>query len=188
MERTDEQARIAELTTRSSTQETAHLCLEGRLSPSRLFLEGLKRGQVSLSVEERLDRLATGCTDQFVLQVLHADEEPQSLHLQPSLRRAQTAGCQALAKVLLFEGVAHPGNREACPLRAEPNEMTRNCAGPADRYDHDVLRCQISPMPAGERLERNLIADSLDQYERPSRLCGGEGCSRCLDGRSGPLT
>ena len=172
---------VSELATRAGAQPTVHLGLEVSLLPRRLLPESLKRAEVSLRVKKSLDRHLTGRADQFVLQVFIAEEEAETLHLDPVLGGTEASSGQPAAKEFLFGRVTHPDDGQARSLATEPGEIASNGVGAADRHNHDSLGLEIAPLSTGQRLECQLIADPLDQYDGLGRLRPGQGRSRCPD-------
>jgi hypothetical protein len=132
-----------------------------------LLPEGLKGAEISLSIEESLDRNATGGSDQLVLQILLTDEESQSLHLDPILWRTETRSRESTPNDVLFGRVTHSDDGQANSFLTEADEKASHRMGTADRHDHDFLCCEIPPLSAGECLDCDLIADPLDQDDGP---------------------
>lgn len=145
----------------------------------RLLLHDSQRGKVALLGDHPLDALDAECSDQLLLQICDAYEEPQS----PEIIRRQI-GTKPGALEAPDEGphlgrVAQPGNTDAETLRSEPAEEFADRARPTDRHDVDAASGEVTSHPNGQRLDRDLIARALDEdhcvcvgadRERPRRL------------------
>ena len=51
------------------------------------------------------------------------------------------------------------------PLAGEPLQVTARAVGPAGRLHHDALRRKVPPLPPGQRLDGDLVADPLDEND-----------------------
>lgn len=184
MKRQDKEAGVAEVASSASTQPSVHLRLEGLPAPGWLILQRSEGAEVTLGIKKVFDRRPSRGSDQFLLQVVDADEKAELLHLWPIEWRAQVRGRQSMPKVIFFACVTHAGDREVRSLRAEADEMTSNRVSAADRYDDDSLCVEIAATATGHRLECNLIAYPLDQYDSPGSLRPCQSGFRCRNRRT----
>lgn len=132
-----------------------------------------------MRLEQRLDRGLPSGPDQFLLQVVDTDEEPEPFHLLSTARRPKTGGFHAVLEEAFLADIAQSADRYGGIGPAEPPEEAGRCLGAADGDDRDPLDREITPVALGERLERDLVADPLDQHDRASGFRSGE----CRGGR-----
>jgi hypothetical protein len=85
-----------------------------------LVLEGPQLRQVALVLDEELDLSRSEGADQLVLEVGHAHEEADLLHLRSGEVRAQTGCLQAATDEPLLSGVAQPRQAQIEVRTEEP--------------------------------------------------------------------
>src|SRR5215469_1927263 len=157
--RTSEQARVPKLASGAAAEEPQQLGLDGLPPPLRLVLQAAERAEISLRVNERLDRADSDSADQLVFQVLHANIEPQALHLGPGPRRAEAGPGQTAQKDVLLAEVAQPREPEASTSWTELLQIARKRMRASNRQDHKTFRDEVPAAAGRQRLDRDLVAD-----------------------------
>ena len=136
--------------------------------PGSLFLKRAERSQLTLSVNDSFDRCSAKRSDQLVLQVCVADVETESLQVVASEVGTEACPLEAATEVTLFARVAEARELDVSSIRAEPVQKVPDCLRAADRHDRDSFGVEVATASFRQRLERDLVADSFDQYDRPS--------------------
>jgi kynurenine formamidase len=110
---------------------------------------------------DRLDPLRTEGTDQLVLEISVADEEAQRLQVRPRQIRADAGAFERPRVAPFLTRVAETRDADvARPLQKSPERLR-----PADRHDRDALGIEVTTATCGERLERDAVADPLDEND-----------------------
>ncbi len=169
------------MTAGTGSQPSVQLRFEFSSAPGWLLLEGSERPEIALRFEKEFDRRPTRGPNQFLFEVVDTHEESELPHLSPALRGTEALSHQTTPKEPFFAGVAHPRDPKVLSSRAEFAENARYGLGPSDRDDHDPLCRKISPLTPGQRFECHLVADPLDQHDRPGGLRPGKGGDGGLD-------
>src|SRR6266536_2799812 len=112
-------------------------------------------------------------TDQLVLQVFDAHVEAELLHLDASEIGAEAGPLETALEVTLLCGVTEAGQSDAEPPRAEQIQEPSDVLRTRHRHDGNALGFQVSTASLGERFERELVAESFDEHDRP---CGESYC------------
>jgi hypothetical protein len=108
-----QRASVAQLATRACADEPAKLSVD-RSTPLRgLLAEGVERGGFPLGRDDLLHPADAERSDQFVLQIGGAHEEPELLHARSVQVLAQSSGLEMSAEQRLLIGIAQPG-RTCC--------------------------------------------------------------------------
>ena len=139
----------------------------GRSSLVGLVLEGPQLRQVALALDDALDLRCTEGADQLVLEVVHAHVEADLLHLRAGEIRSESGPLQAATNEPLLAGVAQPCQTETVLGCTQDPQVSRDVGGPTGRHDDDPLCRQGLPAPRGQGLDGRLVADALDQHDRP---------------------
>ena len=129
----------------------------------RLLLEGAKRAQLPLLLDDLQHGVGSQRSHELVLEVGVADEEPERLEIRAAQVRPQASTLEAVRERAFFACVAEAGELHVEPARAESPESVADCVCAADRHDRDAFGFEVSAPTSGERLEGQLIADPLDE-------------------------
>ena len=167
VERLDEKRGVPDLPAAAAAHEPPQLVVGRARAPFRLLLQGLERPELTLALDDRLDARRAEHPDQLVLEVDLADVEPERLHVGPRETRAETCALERAPEVPFLAGVAEAREAQAEPFGAEPLERAADRLGASDREDLDTLGGEVPPAPARERLDRTLVAEPLDEDDRP---------------------
>src|SRR5215471_62744 len=167
IERIYEQRRGLDLAAAVRAQEAAELLGVGPSPPGRLLLELAERFQLPRSVDDPLHRRDAERADELVLQVRDAHVEAQPLHVGAGERGAEAGLLQAAAEVALLSGVAEARQPEIGRGRAQATQVVPDVRGASHRHDGDALGIEVPSAAPGQRLERALVADALDEQDRP---------------------
>ncbi len=146
--------------------EAAELLLGRSPSPGGLLLEGAEQPELAPGIEHTLDGRDAQSPDQLVLEVGDAHVEAESLHVRPGEVGAEARPFEGAHEVALLALVAEARDPEPESLRAEPAEGVADRLRTADRHDLDALGGEVASPALGERLERALVADPLDEHDR----------------------
>src|SRR5204863_6039486 len=103
--------------------------------------------------------------------------EAEPLHRRARQARAGPAALEGAPEDRLLAGVAEAGDRRVA-VPAEPGHEARHCLRAADREDRDPLCCEVAAAAARERLERDLVAEALDEHDRACLAEPGKGARR----------
>ena len=162
IDRIDEQARVAQLAAVGAAHEAPQLSVEPLSPPRRLLLERPERAEVAFGLDDGLDEGRAERTDQLVLQVGDADVEAEPLHVGAGELGAE-AGPLETAPVDTSSSPSsqRPASRTSERGSAEARQEAPDRLGAPDRDDRDALGIEIPAAPRRERLERDLVADSL---------------------------
>jgi hypothetical protein len=163
----DEQARVSDLPAAAAAHEASKLFLGGPSFPRGLLLEGAEGSQFSLTVDDPFHGSGTERADQLILQISDAHVEADSFHVGSSEVRAQAGPLETTAEVALLRGVTEARQPEAEPLRAVQIQETSDVRRSPDRHDGDPLNIKVATTALGQRFDRALVADPLDEHDRP---------------------
>ena len=125
----------------------------------------VRKGPRSPRLDDLLHRRGAEGADQLVLQVGDADVEAEPLHLDTCEMGPEARALEAAPELALLCGVAQAREPGARPLRAEPAQEAFDRLRATDGHDGDSLGLEIPTTPRGERLERDLVADALDEHD-----------------------
>ena len=170
IERVDEQRRGLDLPAARVPMKRRSWSECGRPLHAGCFWNVRNDSEVTLGVDDPLHGRDAQGADQLVLQVGDADEEPESLHAGAREVGAEAGPLERALEMALLPCVAEAREPEAEPRRAEPVEEAADGLRTPDRDDGDALGVEIPTAASGKRLERALVADPLDEHDRP---CGG---------------
>ena len=93
-------------------------------------------------------------------------------------RRAEPGALEPAAELSLLAGVAQARERQAEAARSVAVEVTADRLRTADRHDGDALAREVAAVTLGERLERDAVADALDEDDGARVGVGGKCVSR----------
>ena len=173
IQRVDEQGRGLNLPAPVGAEETPELLLRSPPSPRRLLLEGAERFKLTLSLDDPFHSGGPEGTDQLVLQVRDAHVETESFHVDAREVGPEAGPLETAPEVALLAGVTEARQFEAKAPRTEPIEEASDVRRAPQGHDGNTLSLEIPTTVPGQRFERELIADPLDQDDRP----GEEGFS-----------
>jgi hypothetical protein len=167
LQRVDQQPRVADLAAAVGADEAAKLCLAASSSPGRLLLERAERSELALSLDDLFHTGSTKAADQLLLQVGDAHVEAERFHVGPTEVGTQASPLQTAPEVGLLAGVTQPRQSGVQAPRTEQLQEASEVAGAAHRHDGNALSGKIATTALSERLERDLVADPLNEHDRP---------------------
>jgi hypothetical protein len=174
IERVDEQGRGLDLPAAAGAEETPKLLLMGPSLPRRLLLEGAEGFKVTLRIDDPFHGAATEGADKLVLQIRHAHVEAESFHIGASEVAAEAGPLETSLEVALLRGVTQARQPDVGTLRAEQVQEASDVLRSPHRHDGNALIVEGPTAAPSESSERELVAHSLDEHDRPRR----EGLSR----------
>jgi hypothetical protein len=166
IQRVDEQPRVPGLPAAVGADEAPKLLLAAPCSPGRLLLEGAERSKLALGLDDLFHTGGTKAADQLVLQVGDAHVEPEDFHLGATEVGAEAGPLQTAPEVALLTGVTQARQSKVQPPRTEQFQEASDVPRPAHWHNSNTLSGKISATAPSERLERDLIADPLNQHDR----------------------
>ena len=166
IQRVDEQPRVPDLPAAVGADEAPKLLLAAPRSPRRLLLEGAERSKLTLGLHDLFHTGTTKAADQLVLQVGDAHVEPEGFHVGAGEVGAEAGPLQSAPEVGLLTGVTKARQPDIQTPRAEQFQEASDVPGAAHRHDGDALSGEIPTTARSERLERDLVADPLNQHDR----------------------
>src|SRR5439155_13891875 len=104
--------------------------------------------------------------DQLVLQVCDAYVETESFQIGASEVGADAGALESALEVALLGGVTEAREPDVLPPRAEQIQEASDRLRTPDRHDGDALGVEIPATALGQRVERDLVADSFDKHDR----------------------
>jgi hypothetical protein len=179
LQRVDEQPRVPDLPAAVGADEAPKLLLAAPCSPGGLLLERAERSKFALGLDDLFHTGGTKAADQLVLQVGDAHIEPEGFHVGPTEGSAEADPLQTTPEVALLAGVTQARQSEVQAPGTEQLQEASDVPRPAHRDDGNALSGKISTTARSKRLERDLVADPLDQHDRLWVDAGGQGaCCR----------
>jgi putative polysaccharide biosynthesis protein len=169
VERLDEQARVADLPRRPAPEEAPELAFHRAAAPGGLLLERSEGAELSLGVDDALDRRGAESPDQLVFEIGHADVEAELLQFAARTDGAEAGTLEAAPEVPLLSVVAETGEPEIEPAGAESLQVATDRLRASDRDDGDSLALQVVAAAPGERLEGFLVAAPLHEHDGARR-------------------
>jgi hypothetical protein len=170
VQRENEQAGAAQLAPCACTQEPAKLIAKASIPPLSLLLKRTKRSQVLLFGKNGFDDIRTHRANELVFQIAVADEEPLLLEISTSQGRPVTSPRQGTAEMLFFGCVTQTTDAQSTAVGSETSKESRYRMSASDGYDDNSLLHKVSALKICQRLDRNLIADTLNQHNRTAVL------------------
>ena len=141
----------------------------GPALPRGLLLERAEGAEIALGVDDLLHGLGPESADQLVFEVCVAHVEAQPFHVVTSEVGAETGSLETAPELAFLGGVVEAGQPDVEPLRAELPEELPDRLRTTDRHDGDALGGEIAATALGERFDRVLVADTLDEHDRAGR-------------------
>ncbi len=162
-----------------AAEEAAELILNLASSPCRLVLERPQRRELRLSFDHPLNRGGAQSADQLFLQVRLARVEPKPLHVGATQVGTETSPFECAFEITFLACVVETGQPHVEALRAVYVEEAPDVRRPSHRHDGNALRLEFPTASPSQRLERELVADPLNQNHRTRnqgkiRLCRPE--------------
>ena len=157
-----EQAGVAELASGARTQEPAQLRGQLPITPGRLFLQTAERTEVAFALDDGFDVRGTEGSDQFILEILDADEEAKTFSV---------GGGSANEELLGFVHDASHLDSLILKVLDVPSKGLRS----PDGYDDRTFRLQISSQTLSQGLQCHEVTDSFDEDHHPSIPSAGQG-------------
>jgi len=172
IEGVDEQARVPDLSASAAAEPAPKLLLGSPTLPRRLLLESAERSKVPLSLGDPFHGGSAERADQLVLQICDAHVEAQPFHVGASEVGAESSSFETPTEIQLLSRVTETCQPHVKPVRAELIQKPSDGLRASDRNDGYALGAQIPATPLGERFERELVADPLDEHHcsRPSGI------------------
>jgi hypothetical protein len=130
------------------------------------MLEGAERSKLALSFDDVFDGGGAERADQLVLQVHDAHEETECFHVGASEVRAEARTLETAPERALLSDVAETGQSDVAPVWAEEIQEVADARRTPDGHDGNSLGVKIPTPAPSERFERDLVADSFNQYDR----------------------
>jgi hypothetical protein len=178
VETVDEEARVAELASAGASHEAPKLAFGRSPTPCGLSLKRSKGVEIAFGLDDPLDGVGPERADELVLQVGAANEEAERLQVGRFEVGAEARFLETALEHRLLASVAEPGEPCVRTMRAEPGQKASNRLGAADRNDGDAFLIEVVSAPRGERLDRDLVAEALDEHDRPRCARASEGACR----------
>jgi hypothetical protein len=166
IQRLDEEARVSDLPAAAAAHEAPKLLLLRPSLPRWLLLERAERSEITVSVDDLLDRVGAESADQLVLEVYDAYVEAQPFHVDARQVGAKTGSFETAPEIAFLCDVAKTRQPDVRSLRAEPIQEASDRLRTPDRHDGDSLGLEIPTTAPSERLERDLVADAFDEHDR----------------------
>jgi hypothetical protein len=167
IQRIDEQPRVPDLPAAVSADEAPELLLAAPCSPRRLLLERAERSKLALSLDDLFHTGGTKAAEQLVLQVSDAHVEPEGFHLGATEVGTDAGSLQTAPEVALLAGVTQARQPEVQPPRTESFQEVSDVPRTAHWHHGNARSGKIPTTAVSERLERDLVADPLNQHDRP---------------------
>ena len=177
LERLHEEAGVADFSATAAAQEAAQLLLDRSPSPFDLLLERAERAQIPVLGGNILDPVGAEPPDKLVLEVANADVEAEPFHVVSREIRAEAGVLEAAPELTFLAGVAKAGEPDVKAARAVEVQVAPNRLGTADRHDGDALGLEVVSVPFSKGLERDPVADPLDQHDAGERVPFARLCS-----------
>jgi hypothetical protein len=166
IQRLDEQPRVSDFPTAAAAHEAPQLLVGWAISPRGLFLQGAKRSELALRVDDLFHRGGTEGANQLVLQVCGADEKAQPLHAGASQPGAEAGSLETAPEVSVLSGVAETRQPDVQPPRTEPVEELPDGLCAPDRHNRDALSLEVATTALSQSLQRALVAEPLNKHDR----------------------
>jgi hypothetical protein len=178
IERLEKEPRVAEFPAVGAAHEPSQLRFDVLSPPSRLLLEGAKRSEVALGVEESLDGGGAERAYQLVLEICNTNVKPQPFHVEAAEVGAEAGQLETAPEDVLLPSVTETSQSRVRPPGAESVQEAPNRLRTPDRHNRNALAVEIPATALSEGLQRDLIADPFDEdnctgvahvRKRPSR-------------------
>ncbi len=160
-------------------EEAVELVFDRAAAPRLLGLERAKRSEPALVGDDPLDGRSAEGADQLVLEIRVAHVEAKPLEVGAREVRAEAGSLERAPDDGLLAGVAEARKPDVQPVWAEELEEVPDGLCPADRNDGHAFGIEVSATPPGQRLERDLVADALDEHDHAGL---DAGCDRAGGG------
>jgi hypothetical protein len=167
IERVDEQRRGLDLPAAAGAEEAPELLLMGPSLPRRLLLEGAEGFKVTLRVDDPFYGGGTEGADELVLEVRDAHVETESFHLGASEVGAEAGPLETSLEVALLRSVTQARQPDVGPVRAEQVKEASDVLRAPHRHDGNALIIKAPTAAPSESFERELVAHSFDEHDRP---------------------
>jgi hypothetical protein len=161
----DEPSSVVDLAAAARAHETSELLVCRAPMLRWLLLKDSKRTKVSVRLEDLPDHGGAETSNQLILQICVADEEPKRFHTVAIEVGAKTGPLQTAPEIVLLASVAQTRQSDAETKRAEQRNKLSNRPRPSHRHDGNAFSTEIATVPRGERFNGGLIAGSFDEYD-----------------------
>ncbi len=166
--RVDQRPRVLGLAAGVRAHETPELLFDRSALLRRLTLKGAERSQLALDLDDLFDGGGAKGPDQFVLEVIDADVEAQSLEIAAREVGAESRPLERPPEVALLPRIGQSRKADVVPLRSKEMDERADGLGAADWHDGDAFGVQISIPATSQGLESDLVAEPLDDHNGPS--------------------
>jgi hypothetical protein len=180
----DEQPRVSDLPAAVGADEAPKLLLAAPSSPRRLLLERAERSKLALSLDDLFHTRGAKAAEQLVLQVGDAHIEAECFHPGATEVGAQASPLQTTPDVALLAGVTQTRQPDVQPPRTEQLQEASDVPRTAHWDDGNALSGKIPTTALSDRLQRDLVADPLNQHDRPWVDAWGQRVCRRANQRS----
>jgi hypothetical protein len=174
VQRVDQQPCVSHLPAAVGADEAPKLLLAAPSSPGRLLLEDAERSKLTLGLDDLFHRGAAKAADQLVLQVGDAHVETECFHVGATQVEAEAGPLQTAPEVALLTGVTQARQPDVQAPRTEQLQEASQVPGTAHWHHGNALSGKLATTAPSERLERDLVADPLNQHNRPWVDAGGQ--------------
>lgn len=162
----DKEAGVACLASRARSDEAPELLLNRAIAPGGLTLKRPEGSTVATSFDHALDGVRTDGTDQFILQVGNAHEEPQRLQRCRCRNRAEPGTSQTAADHVELSRVIQPCQAAPASCGSVLLKVHPDLGGTAHLNHRDPVRSEVIAAPLGKGFDRDTIAEPFDQQDR----------------------
>jgi hypothetical protein len=166
LQRVDQQPRVTDLPAAVGADEAPKLRLAAASLPGRLLLERAERPKLTLGLDDLFHHGRAKAADQLILQVGDAHVEPECLHVGPTEVGAQAGPLQRAPEVGLLTGVTQARQSDIQTPGTEQLQEASDVPGTAHWHHGNAGSGKIATTARSERLERDLVADPLNQHDR----------------------
>jgi hypothetical protein len=164
-ERIDKESGVADLAAAAAAHEPPKLLLGGAIAPRRHLLECPKAMEIAVGAEDLFDTRRTERTDQLLLEIRDAHEEPELLHVRTREVGAEAPALECPAKHQLLARIAETSEPEGTLARAELLEERPDAVCATQASNVDARHGKVEAAPLGERFDRDLVAYSFDEHD-----------------------
>jgi hypothetical protein len=134
-----------------------------------LLLERAEGSKLSLGGNDPFYGSGAESADQLILQVDDAHIEAECFHVGAGEIGAEAGPLEPAPEVSLLCGVTETREPDVQPSRAKQIQEAPNGLRAPDRHDGNPLGVKVPTTAFSERFQCTLIADPLDEHNRPVR-------------------
>jgi len=135
-----------------------------------LPLKNPERLEIGVLSKYLFDNRYTERTDQLILEIGTAEEEPSLREFRRRSGRSEARPLQSRPKEGHFRFVTKTGHSQVSARRTKFGQISTDIGCAAHCQDNNSFGPQISAGAFGQRLDGALVADSFDQHHRSSSV------------------